>query len=244
MTSSLKFIPPVIGHRGACAYAPENTLSSFVKAAQLNIKWVEFDVTTSSDGVPIIIHDDTLNRTTNGHGKVNHYPYSHLQFLDAGKWFNSVFSNERIPSLMTIINFLQDMNMFANIEIKTAHECEESLIKKIIKEMQPYLSQGNEKFLFSSFSTQALSLLRKYSPDCQLGLLLDDWAPDWKKTCMQLNCVSVHVNEKIITEKIAREIKAMGKFLLCYTVNDPARAKELFSYGVDAVFSDIPDKIK
>lgn len=243
MTTSLRFQPPVIGHRGACAYAPENTMASFIKAAQLNLKWVEFDVMSSSDNMPIIFHDETLNRTTNGKGEVSDFSYAYLQTLDAGKWFDYSYSNERIPCLMTVIDFLQNAKMSANIEIKALPEYEEKLIQRVMTDMQPYLAKANHHFLFSSFSISALYLLRNLAPDCQIGLLLHEWHPDWKSICNDLNCVSIHVNEAIMTEKAAHEIKAMNKILLCYTVNDPQRAEELFSFGVDAVFSDAPDKI-
>lgn len=243
MTTLLKFNPPVIGHRGACAYAPENTMASFIKAAQLGIKWVEFDVMQSADGMPIIFHDELLDRTTNGHGNVSEYSYSYLQSLDAGKWFNYLYSSECIPSLMTVIEFLQEAKIAANIEIKALPKHEERLVKCVMEKMKPFLSMANENFLFSSFSMDALHLLRKYSPECQIGLLLHEWEPDWHSVCNDLNCVSVHVNEKIMTENAAHKIKAMGKMLLCYTVNDPIRANQLFSWGVDAVFSDAPDRI-
>lgn len=243
MNNSLHFDPPVIGHRGACAYAPENTMASFLKAAQLKLKWIEFDVMDSSDGVPVIFHDDYLDRTTNGKGLVNQYSFAYLQTLDAGKYFDPAFSCERIPSLLTVIEFLQDAKMSANIEIKTLPGHEEKLIQRVMKEMQPYMKAGNQQYLFSSFFPDALYALRKYSPDCQIGVLLHAWLNGWKDVCHELNCVSVHVNEAIMTETHAREIKEMGKSLLCYTVNDPGRAKELFSWGVDAVFSDAPDLI-
>lgn len=239
----MKFNPPVIGHRGACAYAPENTMASFVKAAQLGVKWVEFDVMQSADGVPVIFHDELLNRTTNGEGEIHDYPYAYLQSLDAGTWFHPDFSCERIPTLMTVIEFLRDAGMSANIEIKALPGQEEKLIKKVMSEMRPYLSANNQNYLFSSFSMQALHVLRKHAPDCQMGLLLHEWEADWQSTCQSLNCVSVHVNEEIMSKEAADEIKAMDKLLLCYTVNDAARAKELFTWGVDAVFSDAPDVV-
>lgn len=243
MTKSLEFNPPVIGHRGACGYAPENTMASFLKAAQLNLKWVEFDVMDSSDGFPVIFHDDELNRTSNGKGLITQYPYAYLQSLDVGKWFDSSFSGERIPSLMAVISFLKEAKMSANVEIKTLPGHEENLVKQVLKEMKPYLEKANDQYLFSSFSPHALKFLRKYSPDCNIGLLLHEWESGWQNLCDELNCVSVHVNEEIMTEQAAREIKSMNKKLLCYTVNNPLRARELFSWGVDAVFSDFPDKI-
>lgn len=240
---TLQFKPPVIGHRGACAYAPENTMASFIKAAQLTIKWVEFDVMPTSDGVPIIFHDETLNRTTDGRGLVSDFPYTYLRSLDAGKWFNPIYSGEHIPTLATVLEFLQEMKMSANIEIKASPALEASLISRVIKDMQPLLAKANDSFLFSSFSFSALELLRKTAPECQLGMLLHEYEPRWKVLCQELNCVSVHVNNEIITEKTAHEIKSMGKKLLIYTVNDPLRSNDLYSWGVDAVFSDVPDLI-
>jgi glycerophosphoryl diester phosphodiesterase len=239
----LTFTPPVIAHRGASAYAPENTMAAFHKAAQLNIKWVEFDVMLSRDEVPVIIHDETLERTTNGKGRVSDHTYAYLRTLDAGRWFHSAFSSERIPALMTVIPFLQEAKMCANIEIKAEPGQEEKLVQRVMQEMQPYLANNNKSFLFSSFSIEALHYLRKYSADCQIGLLLDEWRSDWKEICHSLNCAAIGINEEILTKDSAHEIKAMGKALLCYTVNNPARAKELYGWGVDAVFSDVPDRV-
>lgn len=240
---TLQFHPPVIGHRGACGYAPENTMASFIKAAQLNLKWVEFDVMESSDSVPVLFHDDYLHRTTNGRGLLCEHPYAYLQSLDAGKWFDTTFSGERIPSLISVIQFLREAHISANIEIKTLPGHEKKLVPLVIDQMQPYLQKGNDQYLFSSFSFEALRLLRQHSSDCQIGMLLHRWEKNWQELCEELNCVSVHVNEEILTPETAGKIKEMGKILLCYTVNDASRAQELFSWGVDAVFSDLPDRI-
>ncbi|MBX3709251.1 MAG: glycerophosphoryl diester phosphodiesterase [Gammaproteobacteria bacterium] len=233
----------VVGHRGACAYAPENTMASFIKAAQLGVKWVEFDVMQAKCGEVVVFHDDTLDRTSNGQGDLRSYSYSYLCLLDAGSWFDPVFSGERIPTLLAVIEFLQNMQMSANIEIKAFPGKEESLVKCTLEKMSAYLSSSNDFFIFSSFSIQALQFLRQYSPDCQIGMLLHEWEPDWQEICQSINCVSVHVNHEIMTADMARKIKGMGKLLLCYTVNDVSRAEELYSWGVDAVFSDVPDQI-
>jgi glycerophosphoryl diester phosphodiesterase len=243
MTTALHFNPPVIGHRGACAYAPENTIAAFTKAAQLGVKWVEFDVMQAADGELIIFHDELLDRTSNGHGEVYRYPYPYLYSLDAGSWFNIAFSGERIPTLRAVMEFLQNANMSANVEIKALPGHEEQIVKRVLHDLQPYLAAGNIQFLFSSFSIIALTFLRQYSPQCQIGLLLHEWEPDWQRISQSLNCISVHVNQGIMSATAAQEIKNMNKMLLCYTVNNPIRAHELYSWGVDAVFSDAPDKI-
>lgn len=242
LVNQLQFQPPVIAHRGASAYAPENTLIAFTKAAQLGIKWIEFDVMQAACGEPIIFHDETLERTSNGKGEVGDYPYAQLCKLDAGAWFDPIYSNEVIPSFKHIINFLQETQLSANVEIKALPETEEQLIKRVLIELKN-ASLPHSTILFSSFSISALHHLRKYASRCLLGLLLHEWEEDWQAISESLQCVSVHVNHEIMTAARAKEIKAINKKLLCYTVNDRARAQELFSWGVDAVFSDVPDQI-
>lgn len=241
--SQLIFNPPVIAHRGASAYAPENTLVAFTKAAQLGIKWIEFDVMPAACEKPIIFHDDLLERTTNGKGDVQSYSYDYLATLDAGRWFDARFSGEKIPCLQAVLEFLQVSGLNANVEIKGLADDEEKLVVRVLKEMQDFLAHTSSTILFSSFSIETLYLLRAHAPDCLLGLLLHEYNPDWKQLCESLRCVSVHVNNEIITQDFVQEIKGIGRNVLSYTVNEAARAMELYSWGVDAVFSDVPDKI-
>ncbi|OGT62654.1 MAG: hypothetical protein A3E85_00165 [Gammaproteobacteria bacterium RIFCSPHIGHO2_12_FULL_45_12] len=243
MRELLTFHPPVIAHRGASAYAPENTLIAFTKAAQLGMHWVEFDVMQAACGEPVIFHDEELDRTTNGSGRVDAYPYAYLGTLDAGAWFQPVYAGERIPSLALMLDFLKTSKMCANIEIKPFPGHEESLVLRVVDEMAAYLATSTATVLFSSFSIETLRILRRNSPNSLIGLLIHEWRPDWEKLCESLSAVSLHVNHVLLTFKRAQEIKAAGKTLLCYTVNDPLRANELYSWGVDAVFSDVPDKI-
>jgi glycerophosphoryl diester phosphodiesterase len=239
----LNFNPPVIAHRGASAYAPENTLAAFTKAAQLGVKWVEFDVMLSADGEVIVFHDDSLDRTTNGKGEVVCYPYSYLRTLDVGAWFDARFAGEKIPSLQQVMALLSEARMSANVEIKAPLGQEKALVLRVLDQLSTYLLSGQSTILFSSFSMDALHLLRQHAPDCLLGMLLHEWEPHWEKNSALLKCDAIHVNQAIMTREHAQHIKHMGKPLLCYTVNDAARAQELYSWGVDAVFSDAPDII-
>src|SRR5687767_2537589 len=114
----IRFDPPVIAHRGASFYAPENTMAAFRKAAQLGVNWVEFDVVATKDGMPVVFHDDELNRTTNGVGMLSDYSHAYLQTLDAGSWFDARFAGETIPTLAQVLTFLAEMKLNANIELK------------------------------------------------------------------------------------------------------------------------------
>lgn len=240
---NLVFTPPVIAHRGASAYAPENTMAAFIKAVQSGIKWIEFDIMATACQEPIIFHDELLDRTTNARGEVHTYSYAHLQTLDAGSWYHPRFSGEKIPHLQQVLQFMSDMKIAANLEIKSLPGQEEQLVVRILQEIKPYFSMTDTRLLFSSFSREALYYLRKHSSECHIGLLLHEWEPDWQVVCESLQCASLHINHEIMSADAAAIIKKMEKSLLCYTVNDAARANELYTWGVDAVFSDVPDKI-
>lgn len=237
------FNPPVIAHRGDSAHAPENTIAAFTAAALAGVRWIEFDVMQAACGEPVIFHDETLDRTTNGHGRLADFPYAVLAKLDAGSWFDMRFSGERIPAFSHVLEFLHETKLCANIEIKALPGREEQLVRRVLLELSKTRPFPRGSILFSSFSIEALRLLRKYSQDCLLGLLQHEWDPDWEKICASLDCVSVHVNEAILTENKCSKIKRMGRALLSYTVNDPEQARRLFSWGVDAVFSDAPEQI-
>jgi glycerophosphoryl diester phosphodiesterase len=244
VTINLHLDPPVLAHRGASKIAPENTLAAFTNAALLDIHAIEFDVMQAACGEVVVIHDETLERTTNGKGRVCDYPYSYLRTLDAGSWFNSRFSGERIPSLIQILDFLSNhKNMLANVELKAPAGSEDALVKRVLSDMGSFLATENDRVIFSSFSVPALISLRERSTTAAIGLLMHEWLPNWQDICTKLGCVSVNVNHAILTPATARDIKSKGYALMCYTVDDPIRARELYSWGVDAVFSNNPDKI-
>lgn|SRR3990167_346334 len=239
---SIDFIPPVIAHRGAAGYAPENTMAAFIKAKQLGVNWVEFDVQLTADQQIVVFHDKTLDRTSSGRGDLSRYTYAELLEFDAGAWYQPIFAGERIPLFRDVITFIRNENMAANIELKPAVGQEAFLVKQVLSELSP-LFMPHTRILFSSFSISALECLRKQSAHCLLGLLMEEWLVDWGAICAMLQCVSVHTNHQHLDPQRVQSIKARSKKVLCYTVNSLSRAKELFSWGVDAIFSDYPDKM-
>lgn len=240
---SIKIVPPVIGHRGACAYAPENTLASFLKAKQLGVNWVEFDVMLTRDEQVVVIHDETIDRTTNAKGEVSALDWSYLQTLDAGSWFNKKFSGEKILLLSEVIAFLNQHQLNANIEIKESIGREAITVKKVMQVIHQCWQEKAPPPLISSFSLAVLEAVRVNSSTAQLGFLMREWLPDWENICDRLACISVNINEKILTSDRVEKIRSTDRAVLSYTVNNRDRAKELFSWGVDAVFSDCPDEI-
>lgn len=240
----IRFCPPVIAHRGACAYAPENTLSAFEKAAALGVKWIEFDVNAASCGEPVIIHDGTLKRTTTGKGRVSEKPLSYLKTLDAGRWFDKAFAGQTVPTLAETLEWLVDMQMNANVEIKTSPIYEKTLVKRISDIVSPYLKEKKTNLLFSSFSWPALYTCRELLPDAQMGLLMHSMKKNWQKVAEELNCQTIHVNERLLSTKNIAHLRSFEKPLLAYTVNTVERALFLYEQGVEALFTDVPDVIQ
>jgi glycerophosphoryl diester phosphodiesterase len=237
-TSSINFKPPVIAHRGANNLAPENTLSAFQKVRETGAKWIEFDVMLTAWGEVVVIHDESLVRTTGATGNVRDHAYSYLQTLDAGSWFDIKFAGERIPTFQSVIEIIRTLKLCANVEIKAITGDEEETVIKVLRDIEKYWTPDMPPPLISSFSMPVLKYVRHYSPQALIALLIHDWFGAWKDLAKEYQCVSVDINHEILDAGSARVIKDMDLFLLCYTVNDPQRALELFSWGVDAVFTD------
>lgn len=235
--------PPIIAHRGASAYAPENILLTFREAKLLGAKWIEFDVMLVASGEVVVIHDVTVDRTTDGTGPVSSYLYSDLKKLDAGSWFSPAFAGAEIPTLDQVIALAQEYDLCANIEIKCVPGEEEKTAKAVIALLDQQWKKEKSRLLLSSFSEKILYCVRAQTTDYFLGLLLDEWTPSWQKDSDALGCVSIGVDHLIINQEKIDIIHASKRLVLCYTVNTVERAKQLFTMGIDGVFTDCPDKI-
>lgn len=239
----MKF-PKMIGHRGACGYAPENTLASLRKAKELGAACVEFDVQLTADDEPIIFHDDTLDRTTDGFGLVEQKTLSELLHLDAGSWFSPAYALEQIPTLSMWLETALALDLSLNLEIKPSRGREHETVRIILNVLHSMWPSDVAPPLLSSFDSKSLLLLNQFDSPYPVGMLMHEWRRDWLTMAKQLkNCVSIHVNQAELTEKRATEIKKAGYGLLSYTVNDKERADRLFSWGVDGVFTDFPDVV-
>lgn len=234
-------VDKVIGHRGACAYAPENTFAAFEKALSLGCRFIEFDVMCSSDGEPFIFHDDNLKRTSNGEGFLGLVTAEYLDSLDAGSWFSRQFKGEKIPHFKDVLKWLSFSDVQANIEIKSYPGAVEQTTVAVLSHIHRYWPQSKALPLVSSFDWDALVLCRSIAPEMPLGLLFDEWDEDWLQKAKQLECFSIHFNRKILTSARVKTVKDHGYVVCAYTVNRKRQANKLFDWGVDAVFSDYPD---
>lgn len=234
--------PPVIAHRGASYYAPENTLSAFSKAKELGVHWVEFDVMLTQDNEVVVIHDESLDRTTDATGLVSQCLYDFIKTVDAGSWFGASFAHEKIPTLREVIVLLNQLKLSANIEIKAQTGNEEVTVHRVLQVIHD-VWQHHAQFCLSSFSLPILRCIRQQSRSVLLGFLMDEWEEEWQEKCDELQAATVNVNHEILNFDRIQSIKSSHRLLLGYTVNDGARARELLSLGVDAIFSDVPDRM-
>jgi len=237
-------LPKVIGHRGAKAYAPENTIESIETAASLGVEWVELDVKLTKDGIPIIFHDEELDRTTSGTGLIAQTKYEDLRDLDAGSWFGDSFFRARIPTLEEAVDIILKRNLGLNLEIKPCPGRE----KETAEVALDYLSQywdDTSKLLISSFQHVSLESSMDLAPDYARGLLIggEEMPENWKEMADYLDVTTINLGSRLVTRAVADDVMDLELPLLVYTVNDPMQARALQKLGVDCFFSDNPDVI-
>ncbi len=237
-------LPKVIGHRGAAAYAPENTLESIHTAADVGAEWVELDVKLTKDNVPIIFHDDTLDRTTNGSGKIADMDYEDIKQLEAGSWFADGFTGIKIPTLEEAIEVLIQHDLGLNLEIKPCAGREKETAEIALDVLSQYWD-GHERILISSFQHVCLEVARDMATDWARGLLLggEELPPNWQDLADYLDVKTVNISRGFAAREVIEEIINLDLHPLVYTINDPMEARQLQGWGVEAMFSDEPDVI-
>ncbi len=233
----------VIGHRGAAGHAPENTLASIARAAELGCGWVEFDVMPAADDAPVIIHDQTLDRTTDGHGSVAGKTLAELKKLDAGSWFSADFAGAPIPALSEALVLLARLGLGAVVEIKPPAGTEAKTGRLVAGALAGFSGARTPRLMVSSFSTEALVGAGDAAPEIPRALNIDAVPARWREIPDGLGCRALHCRASKLKEKEARDIIDAGFDLRCYTVNKAAEAEKLFAWGVAGVFSDFPDRI-
>lgn len=237
-------LPKVIGHRGACGYAPENTLESIQTAAEIGAPWVELDVKLTRDNVPIIFHDEELDRTTNGSGLVAQTDYADIQTLEAGSWFGDSFAGIKIPTLEEAIEVLLTHDLGLNLEIKPCPGREKETAEAAL-DILSQIWDEHDKLLISSFSHVGLEAARDVASDWARGLLIggDEMPGNWRELADYLDVETMNLGSRLLTQEVCEEVMNEEYGLLVYTVNDPIEARRYQQWGVDCLFSDTPDVI-
>jgi glycerophosphoryl diester phosphodiesterase len=241
--------PRVLAHRGGGTLAPENTLAALREGVARGFRGVEFDAMAPHDDDPVLMHDATLGRTANGRGAVAAHTAAELARLDAGGWHSARFAGEPVPRLAEALALCRAHALWPNVEIKPApgHEARTGTLvaQTVALAYAAELTAGDAAALplLSSFSEAAVTAARVVAPRLPRALLVDRVPDDWAERVAAHAAVSLNVNHRHLTAAQARAIKAAGCALFCYTVNDPARARELLAWGVDAFCTDRLDLI-
>jgi len=240
-TASLR-LPPLIGHRGAAARAPENTLAGLRRAKAMGCLWVEFDVRLTGDGALVLCHDPLLDRTTSGSGLVSATSLAAIRELDAGSWFDPSFAGERVPDLDEVLLLAAELDLGANIEMKSDRGREYATAAAVAAAVRR-LPDRRPAVLVSSFLVSALAALCELAPGIPRGVLFRFVPRGWAQTALRLGCTMIGADHRRLRRGQVAAIRAAGYPLAAFTVNDPARARLLFDWGVTSVFSDAPDII-
>ena len=228
--------PRIVAHRGGGALAPENTLGAIRLGASMGFKGVEFDVMLAGDGTPVIIHDETVDRTTDGHGEVSKMSFAELSVFNIQK-------NEKIPKYEDAVKLCRELGICANVEIKPAQGHERKTGEAVARMTREVWRGAPLGPLLSSFSIDALAAARSVAPELPRGYLVDAIPGDWRDTMKRLNCVALHCNHKSLTEKLAAEIHGAGYAILLWTVNEPSDARRLLQMGADCLVTDALDRV-
>lgn len=233
----------VFGHRGASAYAPMNTLPAFELAAQQGADGIELDVHRSSDGHAVIVHDFTVDATTDGSGPVAEKTLAELKALDAGSWFGDAFKGVRIPTLDEVFEAV-GQRLLVNVEIKSQTP-ETDGVEQVVAEVIARHSM-QRRVIVSSFNPLTLQRFRAAMPEVPIGFLHAPGIPvdtEALMTRLGLAHEARHPYHELIDAAYMDWARASGYRVNTWTVNDSARARVLGALGVDAIITDRPDEI-
>ena len=233
-------LPMIIGHRGAAAHAPENTLAGIRRAAELGAQCVEIDAKLSADGRCIVFHDNTLERTTNGRGRVAAASFAEIRGLDAGGWFNGAFRGERVPTLDEAIAEAVFLGLRLDIEIKPCPGRESETAQAVMSEATACWPHGLAPPLITSFHRQCIAIAQERAPDWPRGFLFLRVPRDWRRLAARLGCQVLGGLARRLSRRLIRHADDAGISVLAFTVNDPGKARALLSRGVGGVVTDDP----
>jgi glycerophosphoryl diester phosphodiesterase len=233
--------PRWVAHRGAGKLAPENTLAAFRLGAAHGFRMFECDVKLSADGVPFLLHDATLERTTNGSGTAGGQTWNALSQLDAGSWHSRTYAGETLPALDALARWCIANGHFLNIEIKPTPGHEAQTGDVVARHAARLWAGQAVPPLLTSFRPESLQAAQQAEPSLPRGLLLDTLWTGWLETALSLGCVAIVCNHALWDTSTVTQAKSAGFRCLSYTVNDEWAAERLFALGTDAVITDRVD---
>ncbi|MBI5305082.1 MAG: glycerophosphodiester phosphodiesterase [Chloroflexi bacterium] len=237
--------PLVLGHRGASAYAPENTLAAFNLAFEMGADGIELDVTLTKDGVPIVIHDDTVDRTTNGKGAAKELTLAEIKQLDASYTFEKYRgATPRVPTLAEVLRAVGNRGL-VNIELKSATLQTDGVEAAVLAVIED--TRTTENVIISSFNPMALARMYDLNPRLPRGLLYAPQLPiylrrAWLRPLARPTAMHPHWSQ--VTRQFATWAQHKGLQINTWTVDEPAEMQRLIALGVNAIITNKPDVLR
>ena len=236
--------PRRVAHRGAGKIAPENTLAAMRVGYAHGYRMVEFDVKLSADGVPFLLHDDTLDRTTDGSGRADAFTWSELARLDAGSWHSAMYAGEPLPTLRAVARWALANGVACNIEIKPVPGRDRETGAAVALDARSLWRGAPLAPLLSSFSEDALDAARAAAPELPRALLVEDVPLDWSARLARLECVALDADCRELDADIVAAAHQSGYRVLTYTANDLQLVERLANWGLDAIITDAIDVVR
>ena len=234
-----------VAHRGASAYAPENTIAAFDKAVEMKADYIEIDVQRSKDGKLVVIHDTTVDRTTDGSGKVGNLTFKELRNLDAGSWKGEQFTGAQIPTFDEILDrYHGKIGILIELKAPELYPGIEENIAKKLKERNLDKPQ-NEKIIVQSFNHNSMKKMNELLPKVPIGVLTSSSADTTEQALQEFSTYADYFNPSygIVTPDLVNQVHSLGMKIGSWTVRSQEAADFLLDVGVDAIITDYPDYV-
>lgn len=231
--------PIIFAHRGASAHAPENTMAAFRLARKMNSQGLELDVQLTSDGVPVVIHDESLQRTTGVEGQVANFSWEELQTLDAGRWMGENWAGEKIPRLEQVLTEFNDLIL--NIELKNSVVPYPGLEQKVIELVTAHCDIA--KVIISSFNHDSVKRVKELAPLLHTGVLYEKEPADAAAYVKNLGAIAAHPDHKLISRQQVEQFHAAGVQVNTWTVNTNTDMERMIAMNVDGIITNHPHRL-
>jgi len=233
----------VVGHRGAMGHCPENTLASFERGLELGADWIELDVHLSRDGALAVIHDETVDRTTNGHGAVRDRTLAELKALDAGSWFGPEYAGQRIPTLGEVLAWARQRNTIVDVEIKNGPVYYAGIEATVVDTVRRH--DMTEQVIVISFDHAAVQQVRALEPRIATGVLYTARPVDGGLgMALQAQADAILPRWDYVTAADVAAAHAAGLSVAPWASSDPEVLRHLIAAGVDAIGTNHPDVLR
>ena len=231
----------VIAHRGVSSISPENTMIAFERAIEIGADAIETDVQMTKDGQLVLIHDERLNRTTDGKGWVKDYTLAELKKLDAGSWYSSIYSKQTIPTLDELFTLIKPTSLWINLEIKDGFVLYPGIEEKIVSKVKEY--QLEDRVIISSFNHYSIVKIKELASELKTAILYMEGLYQPWNYAKSLGAMALHPSKELVFPEIIHGAHEAGMKLYPYTVNDKNEMLALLNMGVDGLITNYPDRL-